>query len=111
MRTFDRFAIDDPAESFLELGWKFKVFVLRREVDWYQAVKTDLLCEVLVKLGVSKLLEEEHEDFGEAFGVLIRDRQVVITLQAANEALDEEVQRKGEFRAVSALQDARHESD
>ena len=34
MGVFDRFAIDDLAESFLELGWKFEVFMLYREVDW-----------------------------------------------------------------------------
>ena len=109
--VYDFFAIDGRSESFLELGRKFKVFMLHRETDWDQAVEAKILCEAVIELGVSKLLEEEHKNFGETFWILIRDRQVALTLQAANVALDEEVQGKGKFRAVSVLQDARHESD
>ena len=109
--VLDFFAIDGRSESFLELGRKLKVFMLHREIDRDQAVEAKLLFKVVIELGVSKLLEEEHKNFGEIFWVLIRDRQVALTLQAPNEALDEEVQRKGKFRTVSVRQDARHESD
>ena len=108
MGVFDRFAIDDLAESFLELGWKFEVFMLYREVDWDQAVEANLPCEAAIKFGASELLEEEHKNFGETLRVLVRDRQMIIALQAANEALDEEVQREGELRQVCVLHVTRH---
>lgn len=57
------------------------------------------------------MLEKEHKDLGEALWVLIRHRQVPLTLQAANVALKEEVDREWVVATVVVLLDVRHEGN
>ena len=65
--------------------------MLHRESHFNEVVETELLSEAVVELSALELLEEEDKNFGQAIRVLILDRQVVLTLKTANEALDEEV--------------------
>ena len=65
--------------------------MLHRESHFNEVIETELLSEAVVELSALELLEEEDKNFGQAIRVLILDRQVVLTLKTANEALDEEV--------------------
>lgn len=65
--------------------------MLHRESHFNEVVETELLSEAFVELSALELLEEEDKNFGQAIRVFILDRQVVLTLKTANEALDEEV--------------------
>ena len=82
--------------------------MLHRESNWDQVVKALLLSEVFIEFDASELLDEENKNFSKSFRILIQNCHVVSTIQAANEALDEEVHWEGEVRAVRALQSERN---